>query len=40
MSRQRYRLARYREVAAVAAVAGLGLAASACSSSPASNVWR
>ena len=37
MSRQRYRLARYREVAAVAAVAGLGLAASACSSSPASN---
>jgi ABC-type glycerol-3-phosphate transport system substrate-binding protein len=37
MSRQRYRLARYRGVAAVAAVAGLGLAASACSSSPASN---
>src|ERR1700729_3079629 len=37
MSRQRYRLARYRVVAAVAAVAGLGLAASACSSSPASN---
>src|ERR1700684_3274925 len=37
MSRQRYRLARYRAVAAVAAVAGLGLAASACSSSPASN---
>ena len=37
MSRQRYRLARYRLVAAVAAVAGLGLAASACSSSPASN---
>jgi ABC-type glycerol-3-phosphate transport system substrate-binding protein len=36
MSRQRYRLARYR-VVAVAAVAGLGLAASACSSSPASN---
>jgi ABC-type glycerol-3-phosphate transport system substrate-binding protein len=37
MSRQRYRLARYRVVAAVAAVAGLGLAASACSSSPATN---
>jgi len=37
MSRQRYRLARYRVVAAVAAVAGLGVAASACSSSPASN---
>lgn len=37
MSRQRYRLARYRVVAAVAAVAGLGLAASACSSSPPSN---
>src|SRR5580692_7695905 len=37
MSRQRYRLARYRVVAAVVAVAGLGLAASACSSSPASN---
>jgi ABC-type glycerol-3-phosphate transport system substrate-binding protein len=36
MRRQRYRLARYRVVAA-AAVAGLGLAASACSSSPASN---
>src|SRR5580704_14400088 len=35
MSRQRYRLARYRGVAAVAAVAGLGLAAAACSSSPA-----
>jgi ABC-type glycerol-3-phosphate transport system substrate-binding protein len=37
MSRQRHRLARYRAVAAVAAMAGLGLAASACSSSPASN---
>src|ERR1700691_1671900 len=37
MSRQRYRLARYRAVAAVAAVAGLGRAAWACSSSPASN---
>jgi len=37
MSRQRYRLARYRVVAAVAAVAGLGVAASACSSSPASD---
>jgi ABC-type glycerol-3-phosphate transport system substrate-binding protein len=37
MSRQRYRLARYRVVAAVAAVAGLGLAASACSSSHPSN---
>ena len=35
MSRQRYRLAGYREVAAVVAVAGLGLAASACSSTPA-----
>jgi ABC-type glycerol-3-phosphate transport system substrate-binding protein len=32
MSRQRYRLGRYRAVAAVAAVSGLGLAASACSS--------
>ena len=32
MSRQRYRLGRYRAVAAVAAVAGLSLAASACSS--------
>jgi ABC-type glycerol-3-phosphate transport system substrate-binding protein len=37
MRRQRYRLARYRVVAAVAAMAGLGLAASACSSSPHSN---
>src|ERR1700733_1253915 len=37
MSRQRYRLARYRVVAAVAAVAGLGPARPACSSSPASN---
>src|SRR6204780_459872 len=37
MSRQRYRLARYRGVAAVAPVAGLGLAASACSSSPAAS---
>src|ERR1700689_4572456 len=37
MSRQRYRLARYRGVAAVAPVAGLGLAAAACPSSPASN---
>src|SRR6202167_1226098 len=37
MSRQRSRLARYRVVAAVPAVAALGLAASACSSSPASN---
>jgi ABC-type glycerol-3-phosphate transport system substrate-binding protein len=36
MSRKRYRLAGYRTVAAVAAVAGMGLAASACSSSPAS----
>jgi ABC-type glycerol-3-phosphate transport system substrate-binding protein len=35
MSRQRYRLG-YRAVAAVAAVAGLGLVATACSSSPAS----
>jgi ABC-type glycerol-3-phosphate transport system substrate-binding protein len=35
MSRNRYRLARYRAVAAVAAVAGLGLAATACSNSPA-----
>jgi ABC-type glycerol-3-phosphate transport system substrate-binding protein len=32
MSRQRYRLGRYRVVAAVAAVAGLSLAGSACSS--------
>src|ERR1700683_2015926 len=37
MSRQRVRFALCRVVAAVAAVAGLGLAASACSSSPASN---
>ena len=37
MSRQLHRLAGCRVVAAVAAVAGLGLAASACSSSPASN---
>src|ERR1700734_2092848 len=37
MSRQRYRLARYRVVAAAPAVAVLGVAASACSSSPASN---
>jgi ABC-type glycerol-3-phosphate transport system substrate-binding protein len=36
MSRNRYRLACYRLVA-VAAVAGLGLAAAACSSSPAQN---
>jgi ABC-type glycerol-3-phosphate transport system substrate-binding protein len=35
MSRKRYRLASYRTVAAVAAVAGMGLVASACSSSPA-----
>jgi ABC-type glycerol-3-phosphate transport system substrate-binding protein len=35
MSRKRYRLAGYRTVAAVAAVAGMGLVASACSSSPA-----
>jgi ABC-type glycerol-3-phosphate transport system substrate-binding protein len=35
MSRQRYRLAGYRKVAAVAAVAGLGLTAAACSSTPA-----
>jgi ABC-type glycerol-3-phosphate transport system substrate-binding protein len=33
--RQRYRIARYRNVAALAAVAGLGLAAAACSSTPA-----
>src|ERR1700735_819158 len=37
MSRQRYRLARYRVVAAVAAVAGLRLAPCASPSSPASN---
>src|SRR5580658_10278980 len=37
MSRKRYRLAGYRKVAAVVAVAGLGLAASACSSSGSSN---
>jgi len=35
MSRQRYRVAAYRKVAALAAVAGLGLAAAACSSTPA-----
>ncbi len=35
MSRKRYGLAGYRTVAAVAAVAGMGLVASACSSSPA-----
>jgi ABC-type glycerol-3-phosphate transport system substrate-binding protein len=35
MSRQRYRLTGYREVAAVVAVAGMGLAATACSSTPA-----
>ena len=40
MSRQRYRLARYRVVAAVAAVAGLGLAASACSKQPRLELWR
>jgi ABC-type glycerol-3-phosphate transport system substrate-binding protein len=34
MSRQRYRIAGHRKVAAVAAVAGLGLAAAACSSTP------
>jgi ABC-type glycerol-3-phosphate transport system substrate-binding protein len=34
MSRQRYRIAGHRKVAAVAAVAGLGLAATACSSTP------
>jgi ABC-type glycerol-3-phosphate transport system substrate-binding protein len=35
MSRQRYKIAGYRNVAALAAVAGLGLTAAACSSSPA-----
>ena len=33
MSRQRHRLAGHRKVAAVVAVAGMGLAAAACSSS-------
>ena len=37
MSRQRYRIAGYRKAAALATVAGMGLAAAACSSTPQSS---